>query len=735
MNKTNNIQDFPILENIQDGIVIIDQNNRICYANNSAAKLLERDKDSIANSEFEYQVLKNGFSQVSVIKNNIERKVELFFNEVNWNNKTHVLITIKDITAQKQMEHNLSHKIAILNEAEKVAKIGHWELDLVKNTFFWSDGTYQIFEIEKEENQDLSFDFFLGLVHPDDRSLVQNTYQQSIREKVDTLIEHRILTSNGETRHVQQKIRTEYDQKGFPVRSLGVVIDISDVKETQKSLVESEELYRELFESESDALFLIDNKSSQILKANEAAEALYGYTVKELLQMKNTDLSAEPDKTRDVTLESPVIKNNVVFIPLRYHKNKKGEVFPVEITGRFFNWKNRDVHIAAIRDVSVRIKTDEALVESQRKLAVLMSNLPGMAYRCKNDKEYTMLFISDGCKDLTGYEADELVNNKDISYGKLVHSEFEFNIWDEIQTALRENRQFQLEYKIFTKSGQEKWVWEKGIGIKSKDGSIDHLEGFITDISDLKKAERELIMAKEQAERSDQLKTSFLANMSHEIRTPMNGIVGFSRLLLKEDLEYEKRVKYVNVINKSSKQLLSIIGDILDISRIETGNVYVTYKEFLVQNFLNDIYESFLLQMKEKGIQFIKKADAISSQALINTDQTKVQQIISNLLTNAYKFTDEGHIILGCKLEKDQYLFYISDSGIGIRKEAQQTIFNRFNKGETESVNKYGGTGLGLSISKAYIEILGGKIWVESECGKGACFYFTLPKNSKNQKD
>ncbi|MCB2196611.1 MAG: PAS domain S-box protein [Bacteroidetes bacterium] len=597
MSNTNNIETVLILDKLKDGIVVVDKNSVVCYANNSAITLLEKEKEAFINSQFEYPVLKKGYKELSILKKNAKKILELTFEKIKWKNTEHFLIIIKDITEQK--------------------------------------------------------------------------------------------------------------------------------------LIQSEELYSELFHSVSDALFLIDNKTSEILKANKTAETLYSYSKDELLQMKNTDLSAEPDKTRDVTLKSPVIKDNVVFIPLRYHKNKRGEVFPVEITGRFYESKNREVHIAAVRDISERLIADEALKESQRKLSVLMSNLPGMAYRCKYNKAYTMLFVSDGCKNLTGYESNELINSNEITYGQLIVQEYKDKIWKEIQKAISEKRQFQIEYKIISKSGREKWVWEKGIGIESNDATVNYLEGFITDITELKNTEEQLIAAKEAAERSDQLKSSFLANMSHEIRTPMNGIVGFSKLLLKEDLEYEKRVKYVNVINNSSNQLLSIIGDILDISRIETGNVYLNFTNFSLEKLLTEIHDSFLIQMQEKGLKFIKKFDFKDSKGFINADLTKVQQVITNLITNAYKFTDKGHIILGCRAQKNDYVIYVSDTGIGINSKLQKSIFNRFNKGEIEYTSKYGGTGLGLSISKAYIEMMGGTIWVESQKGKGSCFYFAIPQNAR----
>ncbi len=849
------IQDLSniILDKLQDGIVIIDQEKTIRYANSSAVGMLDKDIKALIDTKFKYPVLSQGYNEVVISAGNIERNVELSFQKINWKSKPHTLITIKDITEnrllekelikksemfqsfydysplcmqslnkesiivdinpawsdtlgykksevigtffkdllhkdyknqfnanyekflrtgsqknvyyrlkrkdgtyigvefngsigynsegeiektycvfkditkQKQVERDLEHKIAILTEAERVSKIGHWEFDMINNKFFWSEEVYKLFEIEKDKVQELSFEFFLQLIHPDDRIHIQNEYRNSVEEKKEIILEYRIYTTFKKIKYIKQKIKTEYDKKGHPIKSFGIVVDVTELKNTSDATKESEELYRELFESESDALFLIENETGNILKANRAAENLYGYSVDELLKKKNTDLSAEPDKTRDITLKSPIIKDNVVFIPLRYHKNQKGEVFPVEITGRFFEWKKKKVHIAAIRDITKRIKTDEALKESQRTLSVLMSNLPGMAYRCKNDSSYAMLFVSDGCKELTGYEPHDLINSRLISYNKIIHPDYEAAIRKDIQKAIKGKRQFQLEYKIRTREGKEKWVWEKGIGIESKDGKVKYLEGFISDISDLKRFEQELVKEKERAEKSDQLKSSFLANMSHEIRTPMNGIIGFAKLLLKENLDHRKRKKYVNIINNSSQQLLSIIGDILDISIIETGNVKLFNTVFSLTDLLETIYNSFIPIAESKKLDLVRKIQIPQNKDLIFADQIKLQQVITNLVNNGIKFTEEGSVSIECNLKKDLFTIAVSDTGIGISKDRIHEVFDRFNKGEIDLTYKYGGTGLGLSISKAFVELMGGKIWVESEKNKGSKFYFTLP--------
>jgi len=241
-----------------------------------------------------------------------------------------------------------------------------------------------------------------------------------------------------------------------------------------------------------------------------------------------------------------------------------------------------------------------------------------------------------------------------------------------------------------------------------------------TDITELEKA-------KQKAEESDKLKSSFLANVSHEIRTPLNGIIGFSKLLVKSDLTKEKAESYVEIVNDCSQQLLRIIDDILDISRIETGQFEIQKESFHLNNILKLIHDEFEPQCLEKGIKYSYHNYVAEDKQYINTDKVKLSQIINNLICNAIKFTDKGEVNLSCNLKSDYLEFCVKDSGIGISSENQKQIFDRFWQVENDVTRIYGGTGLGLSIVKAFTEALGGTIYVQSEIGKGTEMYFRLP--------
>lgn len=285
---------------------------------------------------------------------------------------------------------------------------------------------------------------------------------------------------------------------------------------------------------------------------------------------------------------------------------------------------------------------------------------------------------------------------------------------------------------------------------KRKDGTTYWTEVIITpfeyrgvnaslsinrDITLRKKTEQDLIMALEKATESDRLKSAFLTNMSHEIRTPMNGILGFSDLLKTPGLSGDEQQEYIRIIEKSGKRMLNTLNELIDISKIEAGQVNISLSEVDVNIEMEEIYELFMPDAEIKGIEFKLENRLAPQQSLIKSDAIKLHAVLSNLINNAIKFTRSGSVRFGCILKTEQVPileFYVKDTGIGVPKARQKAIFDRFVQADIEDKEVYEGSGLGLSISKAYLDLLGGKIWLESDPdsasgGKGSVFYFTIP--------
>lgn len=255
-----------------------------------------------------------------------------------------------------------------------------------------------------------------------------------------------------------------------------------------------------------------------------------------------------------------------------------------------------------------------------------------------------------------------------------------------------------------------------------------------TDISDRKQYETDLKAAKEKAEESDRLKTAFLANMSHEIRTPMNGVLGFADLLKQPDLTTEEQHEYIAIIEQSGQRMLNVLNDLLSISKIESGLMNLSLSETNLNEQLECIRSFFNLEASQKGIQLSLTCPLCNKECVIRTDTEKFHAVFTNLMKNAIKFTDKGSVSFGYEQRPDVLLFYVKDSGVGIPQDKLSLVFERFQQVQMGLSRSYEGAGLGLSISKAYVEMLGGTIWVESEEGKGSQFYFTLPYTGKNDK-
>ncbi len=336
-------------------------------------------------------------------------------------------------------------------------------------------------------------------------------------------------------------------------------------------------------------------------------------------------------------------------------------------------------------------------------------------------------YVNPAFVNSTGYSFAEVMgeNTNIINSGK--HPESFFR---EMWTRIKNGSDWQGEILNKKKDGTLFWEFVSISSVRNREGEITHFVAIKDDISKRKQVEDALIKAKEKAEESDELKSAFLANMSHEIRTPMNAIVGLSGLLGDSELPLSERQAFSVIIKENSNLLLQLIDDIVDISKIEAGQMTLRPAKCNISSLLEDIYESFNIQVKEKGksINFCVKKERTDENLYTYTDPQRLRQIIINLISNALKFTEEGSVEFGCSLKSDgKILFFVKDTGIGIPKNKLALIFDRFRQVDDSGTRHHRGAGLGLSISKSLAELLGGSIWAESEKGKGSTFFFTIP--------
>jgi PAS domain S-box-containing protein len=378
-----------------------------------------------------------------------------------------------------------------------------------------------------------------------------------------------------------------------------------------------------------------------------------------------------------------------------------------------------------------------AISNSERRMIMhrtdtMMSNLPGMVYQCLNDPpNFTITFVSEGSLELIGYMPEELLGNATLKFLDMVHPDDVDQLNRLISETLSVGLPMETTYRIIMKNGTVKWIWERSRVVEfQEDGTAHLLEGFYTDITEQRRLEA--------AELANRAKSEFLANMSHEIRTPMNAILGMTDLALR-NIGSDAIHDYLGNIKNSGGQLLSIINDILDFSKVEAGVVELVPEKYNVHSMINDIVTMIHVRIGDKPLDFIVDDDPELPVELIG-DVTRIKQIIINFLTNAVKFTREGHVLFSISSEPSEadnmckLNVSISDTGIGIRDEDIQNLFANFSRFDTRKNRGIEGTGLGLAISKNLVELMGGEVTVESRYGEGSCFSFYIMQQVENRQ-
>jgi len=338
--------------------------------------------------------------------------------------------------------------------------------------------------------------------------------------------------------------------------------------------------------------------------------------------------------------------------------------------------------------------------------------------------DYEILYINQKFKD-EFYETFGVHLEPGVNLIKTL-PESVIDIWKSRYDRALANEQFTTEDKIENQRGTV--YIQVTFNPIIKQGKVVGASCFGSDISYRKLTELEIIKGKEKAEESDRLKSAFLANMSHEIRTPMNGVLGFTELLREPDLNDDKKNEYIDIIQESGNHLLNIINDIIDISKIEAGLIEVNLQNTNVNDLVEYIYSFFKPEAENKGLQLLLTKPEITEALIVKTDSEKLYAILTNLVKNAIKYTNIGSIELGLKVGEENLEFFIKDTGVGISEDKQKAVFERFIQADMTQKRLHEGAGLGLSISTAYIKVLNGKIWLESQEGKGSTFYFTLPR-------
>jgi len=496
----------------------------------------------------------------------------------------------------------------------------------------------------------------------------------------------------------------------------------------EMELLKSNEKYQFLVNSLGEGLIQVDN-DDRILFVNPALCEMFGYQEEELIgQIGYEKLIPENDKK--IIIAKNRSRAQVPFEKYEVRgKKKAGEIIWLTITGSAIKDEKGNVigSVGLMTDITERKQAEEALRKSESVFKKVFEVLPIGLWIA--DKEGRLLQGNPAGVKIWGME----LNADQKEYGVFKARRLPSGIgiaphdWALAHTVNHGVTILDELLEIDAFDGSKKIILNSTAPFLDNTGEVEGAIVVNQDITDRRLAEQELLKAKEKAEESDRLKSAFLANVSHEIRTPMNGILGFAELLTDTGLTGEEQQKYVAMINKSGLRMLNIINDIIDVSKIEAGLMKLHLVQSNVIEQLEYVFTFFRPEAEAKGLTLHLNHQLLRHEAVLVTDREKLYAILTNLVKNAIKYTHQGEIELGCVRKDNGFEFFVKDTGIGVPQARQKAIFERFVQADIEDKMAYQGAGLGLSISKAYAEMLGGEIWVESTEGVGSSFHFAIP--------
>lgn len=388
-----------------------------------------------------------------------------------------------------------------------------------------------------------------------------------------------------------------------------------------------------------------------------------------------------------------------------------------------------DELLARVQNHLALRQAHKALEEQSRRFHTLVMNIPGVTIRrLWSEPDGPPSYISERISELTGYTAHDFYDGT-VKRTTILHPEDIEFVNASINEAVQESRNWELEYRILHRHGGIRWVQERGRALSTA-GRIEptYLDAILLDITSRKQVALELEEAQVASGAANRAKSQFLANMSHEIRTPMNAIIGLSELALRTKLT-PKQEDYLNKIHSSSKALLGILNDILDFSKIEAGKLELESASFRVDEVLRDLFELLWSRAKKSGLELIMRRNVDVPNVLVG-DSLRLSQILTNLVSNAIKFTNQGEVVVHVEMQEDRESevvlhFCVIDTGIGLSQDQLKNLFKIFSQADASTTRKYGGTGLGLAICKDLVGMMNGNIWAESEPGQGSTFHFT----------
>lgn len=675
----------------------------------------------------------NAYMEVPVVSLEKFEKIALmlfaFANEISENAYQNLRlkneITEREICSKKAQKSEATLQ-AILKASPDDITIS----DLNGKIILGSSAAYNMFNVEESRN--IQNHYIGDFIHSNDREILAKNIAL-MHQGVFNHAHYRGIKQNGELFHIEVNGEFIRDENGTPTQMIFIVRDITQRIQDEIKQKENEEKYQILFSNSPDAYFIF--RDGIIIDCNNAGEKMLGGDKSKIIGQSPSELSPEfqPDgtKSEDKVLQmiELAIKNGSHTFEW-VHRKFDGSDLTIEITLASMYIEQKPCLFATWRDISERKKQEFALSESERSKSVLLSNLPGMAYRCKFDKDWTMLFISDQCQSLTGYEKEKLIGNKGITFNELILPKYRDYLWKVWSESVEKKQKAEVEYQIMTADKQIKWVWEQGIPIFDTDGNINALEGFIIDITERKLLEKQILQKNIELSNINSEKDKFFSIIAHDLRSPFTSFMGLTQILTDElaSLSQDEIQGYAEHLNKSASSLFFLLENLLEWARIKRGQIPFYPKPIKTKTLISNGIQPHANSAKQKHISIIEKTSNITC----IVDEYMITSTIRNIISNALKFTPNGgQITITTSRKKGDVEIQIADNGIGMSPEMLDKLFRIDEQTNRTGTNGEPSSGLGLILCKDFIERHEGKIRAESNEGQGTTFYLSIPNSFK----
>lgn len=648
------------------------------------------------------------------------------------NRKEKELALENEIKERKELEEQLVANKNKLEQAIEIAQVGAWEADTVNDTLYISKELRTIYHLPL--TGEISKDAIFKNIHPDDMPNMWKGIEAAAKGETNEL-EYRFLI-DGETRHMLSNIAPRFNEQGALIGYAGTVKDITHRKLFELAIKKSEEEKAAVLDN-AQAIICKHDLKGNILDINQAAVKLSGYSQKELIGQNLQTLIADEFKSYFDLYLQEIINNknaNGSFQILRKDGSKRAWLYQNAL---YDNKHGEPYIIASAIDITESVKAQNEIEKQQQFISQIIENSPNIIYVI-NEQLQVVLHN----KTFSHYYLCNEPETTALEVARLAKGETDIFLGDwESLMELKDGEMIRLEGSMpGTNCTNDSVSWFNVIKkcFTDKKGK-KYILGIGMDITGRYQVETDLIAANEMVERSLKVKDQFISNMSHEIRTPLNAVIGFTDLLYNTNLDKEQ-TEYVDIIQSASENLLGLINNILDLSKIESGNLSLENVPVDVKQIVSDAVKILEPKIKEKGIQ-LRCNIAANIPGKVMGDQLRLSQILFNLIGNAIKFTDKGFVEISCKVvngpdnNKEYISFYVKDTGIGVALEKQEAIFERFTQATSDTERLYGGTGLGLNIAKGIVDMYGGTLKMESTPGKGTTFHFILTFSKYNAAD